>query len=190
VENRVLVSVEGEGALARDAQRLEAAMEGLRLLGLPLHVVARSTNEPPPAAAPAVWIKVLLTSTSAGETRGRVFVDRAIVGGDWVPLGKTAFTQTSAANLLDATSLLKTLDHAIASAFVTVKPAHRGTGSTTLKIDNHLPFTLAGVVVKASGSKSEPRVELKALGVGPARSILAPIQAVGAGIDRVELNGL
>jgi hypothetical protein len=113
-----------------------------------------------------------------------------VVGGGWEPLGKTTFTAGSAAGVLDATTLLKTLDHAIATAFVTVKPAKQSVGSTTLKIDNRLPLTLANVVVKAGGSSAQPKVELKGLGVGPARSVLAPIQAPGGSVDHVELNGL
>ncbi len=189
-ESRLIVSVSGEGALGPDAQRLEAAMDGLRLMGLPVRVLDRSSGEPPSASAPALWVKVLLTGSSAGETRGRVFLDRSIIGGEWVPLGKTTFSEGSAAGVLDATTLLRNLDHAIATAFVTVKPARQGVGSTTLKIDNHLPFTLAGVVVKAGGSSGQPKVELKGLGVGPARSVLAPIQAPGGAVDRIELNGL
>jgi len=189
-ESRLIISVSGEGLLDQDAQRLEAAMDGLRLMGLPVRVRDRSSGEPPSAAAPALWVKVLLTGSSAGETRGRVFLDRAIIGGEWVALGKTTFSESSAAGVLDATTLLKNLDHAIATTFVTVKPARHGVGSTTLKIDNHLPFTLAGVVVKAGGSSGQPKVELKGLGVGPARSVLAPIQAPGGAVDHVELNGL
>jgi hypothetical protein len=191
-ENRVLITVQGDGPLGREARRLEEAMDGLRLLGLPVRVVHVEANasEPPPVAAPALWVKVQLTAGAAGETRGRAFLDRAVVGGDWVPLGKTTFVEGSAANVLDATTLLKTLDHAIATAFVTVKPTRHGVGSTTLKVDNHLPFTLANVVVKAGGSSGQPKVELKGLGVGPARSALAPIQAPGGSVDHVELNGL
>jgi hypothetical protein len=189
-EARVLVAVQGEGPLAREARRIADAMDGLRLLGLPVRVVDSIASDPPQAAAPALLVKVLLTSSASGETRGRVFLDRAIVGGDWVPLGKTTFTEGSSANALDATTLLKSLDHAIAAAFVTVKPARHGAGSTTLKIDNHLPFTLANVVVKAGGSSGQPKVDLKGLGVGPARSALAPIQAPGGSVDHVELNGL
>src|SRR4051812_16029074 len=189
-ESRILVSVRGEGALAHDAQRLEEAMDGLRLLGLPVRVADSGQDEAPNAAAPALLVKVVLTGTSVGETKGRVFLDRGIVGGDWVPFGKVAFTEGSSAGALDATTLLKALDHAIASAFVSVKPTRHGEGSTTLKIDNHLPFTLAKVVLKAGGSAGQPKVDLVGLGVGPARSALAPIQAPGGSVDHVELNGL
>jgi len=189
-EARILVTLQGEGTLAREANRIEAAMDGLKLLGLPVRVVNPTENNLAQSASPALLVKVVLTSSAAGETRGRVFVDRAIVGGEWIPLGKTTFTEGSSANALDATSLLKALDHAIATAFVTVKPARHGAGSTTLKIDNHLPFTLANVVVKAGGSSGQPKVDLKGLGVGPARSALAPIQAPGGAVDHVELNGL
>jgi hypothetical protein len=189
-QNRILISVDGEGTLGREARRLENAMDGLRLLGLPVRVIDRNTTEPPTAAAPAVWVKVLFTSTAVGETRARVFLDHAVVGGGWVPLGKTTMTVGSAAAVLDATTLLKTLDHAVATAFVTIKPVRENAGSTTLKVDNRLPFTLASVVVKAGGSSAQPKVELKGLGVGPARSVLAPIQAPGGSVDHVELNGL
>jgi hypothetical protein len=153
-------------------------------------VVDRASSEPPAAALPALLVKVVLTGSAAGETRGRVFIDRGTVDGEWLPLGKTTFTEGSAAGVLDATTLLKSLDHAIATAFVTVKPARHGADSTTLKIDNHLPFTLASVVLKAGGSSGKPKVELPALGVGPARSVLAPIQAPGGSVDHVILNGL
>jgi hypothetical protein len=59
-----------------------------------------------------------------------------------------------------------------------------------LKIDNHLPFTLASVVVKAGGSLAQPKVEFNGLGVVPARSVLAPIQAPGGAVDHIVLNGL
>jgi hypothetical protein len=165
-------------------------MEGLRLMGLPVRVVDNGASEPPAATLPAMWVKVLLADSAAGVTRGRVFVERGAIGGEWLPLGKTTFTEGSAANVLDATTLLKTLDHVIATAFVTVKPARQGVGTTTLKIDNHLPFSLAGIVVKAGGSSGNPKVQLRAMGVGPARSVMAPIQAPGGSVDHVVLNGL
>jgi hypothetical protein len=189
-EGRVLVTIQGEGQLAREARRIGDAMDGLTLLGLPVRVIDPAATAEPTADGPALLVKVVLTGTAAGETRGRLFLDRSVVGGAWASLGKTSFTEGSAANVLDATTLLKSLDHAIATAFVTVKPARHGSGSTTLKIDNRLPFTLANVVLKAGGSSGQPKVEFKGLGVGPARSALAPIQAPGGSVDHVELNGL
>ena len=38
--------------------------------------------------------------------------------------------------------LSKAIDRAIAGAFVTVKPARRTLGTTTLKVENRLPFTI------------------------------------------------
>lgn len=189
-EARIMIDLRGEGPLAAQADRLAEVIDGQRLMGLPVRAVDPRANEPPTPAAPALLVKVVLTRTAAGETRGRVFLDRAVVGGGWVPLGKTTFTETSSSNVLDASALLKSLDHAIATAFVIVKPTRHGAGSTTLKIDNHLPFTLANVIVKAGGSSGQPKVALKGLGVGPARSVMAPIQAPGGSVDHVELNGL
>ena len=46
------------------------------------------------------------------------------------------------------------------------------------------------MVVKAGNSSGAPTVPFKGLGVGPGRSALTPIQAPGAVVERVELNGL
>ena len=53
------------------------------------------------------------------------------------------------AGVLDATTLLKNVDHAIATAFVTVKPARHGVGSTT-------PFLTILMVPSRSTIKSRP----------------------------------
>jgi hypothetical protein len=92
--------------------------------------------------------------------------------------------------VLDGKAMSQIIDRAIGAAFVTVKPARRTVGSTTLKVDNHLPFTLANVAVKAGNSAGSPTVSFRGLGVGPARSTLVPIQAATATIERVDLNGL
>ena len=84
-----------------------------------------------------------------------------------------------------------TIDRAVASAFVTVKPARRTLGSTTLKVENRLPFTVVNLVVKAGTSLGSPSVTFEGVGAGPARSVLLPIQAATAStVEHVELNGL
>src|SRR5512135_7081 len=187
-EARIFVQVQGDRALAKDAQRLNQELDGLRLLGLPVRVVPE--GEAPNAPAPALLVKAVLTGSQPGETRGRLFVSHVDASGAWTPLGKVALTEGSTLAVLDGTSLARALDHALASAFVTVKPAKRATGSTTLKVDNHLPFTLSGLTVKASGSSGSPPVSFQGLGIGPARSATVTIQAPGASMDHVELNGL
>jgi len=187
-EARLFLRVDGEATLAADAKRLGEALDGHRLLGLPVRLT--EGNQPPPASAPALLVNVVLSSGKAGETRGRVVLSRASLEGRWSVMGKTNFTNSTAASVLEGAALAKTLDRAIASAFVSVKPARRAVGSTTLKIENHLPFTLANVVLKAGTSSGSPSVPYKALGVGPGRSALAPIQAPTGTVERVELNGL
>ncbi|MHC5538784.1 hypothetical protein ACYOEI_11230, partial [Singulisphaera rosea] len=81
-------------------------------------------------------------------------------------------------------------DHAIASAFVKVKVARRGETNTTLRVENHLPFTLANVVLKSGNSAGAAPVAFEGLGIGPARSGMTAIQAANGVVDRVELNGL
>ena len=82
------------------------------------------------------------------------------------------------------------LDRAVSSAFVSAKVAKRSSNSTTLKIENRLPFTLSNVSIKAGNSAGSPLVTLTGLGVGPGRSGLATIPAANGSVDRVGLNGL
>jgi len=187
-EGRVFLRVSAEGSLAGDARRLSEQMEKYRLLGLPVRVV--EGTEMPTAAAPALFVNVVLTDIKIGETRGRIAVSYCSQADQWSALGKANFQDTSSVAVLDGDALAKGLDRAIASAFVSVKPARRQVGSTTLKLENHLPFTLASVQVKAGNSAGAPTVPIQAIGVGPARSALLPIQAATATIERVELNGL
>jgi hypothetical protein len=188
MEGRVFVRVEGEGALAGDARRLNDQMEKCRLLGLPVRVV--ESGDVPAASAPALFVKVMLIDSKIGETRGRIVASYCSQPDQWVTLGKANFHDTSSLAVLDGETLARSLDRAIASAFVSVKPARRQVGSTTLKVENHLPFTLASIQVKAGTSAGAPTVPMAGIGVGPARSALLPIQAATATIERVELNGL
>jgi hypothetical protein len=186
-EGLIFVRITGEGALAKDADRLGEQLESHRLLGLPVQVLG---GEIPSSSAPALFVKIVVTDSRIGETRGRVTVSSCLAADQWTPLGKTSFQESSSLAVLDGDALAKAVDRALASAFVSVKPAHRAVGSTTLKVENHLPFTLSSVVVKAGTSAGAPSVPIEAIGVGPARSALLPIQAATATIERVELNGL
>jgi hypothetical protein len=190
-EARVFVTVEGEGQLAKDAKRLGAAIDGLRVLGLPVRVTP--PGEAPRTSSPALHLGVTLATAPSGEIKGRVVVQAENgLGGanNWATLGQASFKEASAGSALDGASLARALDHAVSSAFVTTKVARRGTGSTTLKVENRLPFTLANVTVKAGGSSGAPQLTLSGLGVGPGRSGLVVLPAANASVDRVELNGL
>ena len=187
-EARLFVQIQGEGSLAADAERLGQGLDGLRLMGLPVRVV--DGDEAPKASAPAMLLRVTLTGTAAGETRGRVVAMHSATAGKWQALGKTAFVEGSSASVLDAPALAKALDRAVASQFVSARPVRRTKGSTILKVENRLPFTLASVMVKAGESSGAPIVTLDGLGIGPARSGTAPIEAATGAIESVELNGL
>jgi len=186
-EGRVFVMIQGEGALASHAERLNRQVEKFRLLALPVRMVDHGEI---PSAPAALFLKVVLTDDKSGETRGRIVASYSSAGDQWAPLGKARFQDPRSVDALDAKAMSQIIDRALGAAFVTIKPARRSVGSTTLKIDNHLPFTLATVVVKAGNSAGAPPVPFHGLGVGPARSMLLPIQAATATIERVELNGL
>jgi hypothetical protein len=190
-EARLFITVEGDGLLAKDAKRLAASIDGLRILGLPARVTA--AGEAPRTSGPALHLGVTLVSTQSGETRGRVVVQVASGLGeanDWATLGQIGFKEASAVSDLDTASLARVLDHSVGSAFVTAKVARRSTGSTTLRIENRLPFTIANLTIKAGASSGAPLVTLSGLGVGPGRSGQATIPAANGSVDRVELNGL
>jgi hypothetical protein len=163
-------------------------MEKQRLLGLPVR--ALDSGELPTASAPAMFIKVVLTDTKIGETRGRLLVSYCSQPDQWTSMGKVTFQENSSLAVLDGQALCKALDRTLATAFVNVRPAKRSAGSTTLKVENHLPFTLASIGLKAGGSAGAPTIPFPAIGVGPARTALVPIQAASATIESVELNGL
>jgi hypothetical protein len=188
-ESRIFVQVQGEGALTREAGRLNRQLEGLRLLGLPLSVVETDTLAA--AAAPALALRVVLTGSKTGETHGRILVSTCAVADSWVPMGQVAFRENSSIGVLDGPALARAIDRAISGAFVTVKPTRRSVGSTTLKVENRLPFTVTHLLVRAGNSAGAPSVPFEAVGVGPGRSMLLPIQASSASIvEHVELNGL
>jgi hypothetical protein len=186
---RIFVQVTGEGSLAQQATRLTSELDGLRILGLPLQVV--TSEELPSAAAPALFLKVILVDAKNGETRGGIVVSSCSEPNSWLPLGKVSFRDNSSVSVLDGTTLSMVIDRAIAGAFVTVRPARRTLGSTTLKVENRLPFTVTDVVVRAGTSPGSPSVPFENVGVGPARSALLPIQAATASlVERVTINGL
>lgn len=188
-ESRILVQVEGQGSLGREAQRLNVKLAGLRVLGLPIKVVEGETL--PPCSAPALGIRVILTDSKVAETRGRIVVSTLGQDNNWSALGHVAFRENSSVSVIDGETLARVIDRAVAGAFVSVKPARKAVGSTTLKVENRLPFTVSNLVVRAGNSAGAPSVPFEAVGVGPARSALLPIQAATASlVEHVELNGL
>ena len=190
-EARVFVTVVGEPGAEKDAQRIGNELEGLRVLGLPARVSAAA--DLPKASGPALHMLVTLADTKAGETSARVAVRYASGLGkssEWLPLGGAAFRETSAVSAIKGADVAKSLDHAVASAFVTARPARKAVGSTAIRIENRLPFSLASVTLKAGTSAGAPPVTFAGMGVGPVRNGVVSIQAPNATVDRVELNGL
>lgn len=188
-EGRVFVSVQAEGASARgEAARLAGKLDGLRLFGLPIQLVEGDVA--PVASAPALFVRLGLSETAEGEALGRMQVGSSPSGDRWRPLGKVTFRDHSSLAVLDAQSLAALMERELATTFVTVKAAKRTATSTTLRVDNRLPFTVSGLSLRAGASAGSPLVPFDAVGIGPARSAMLPIQAGQAQIVGVELNGL
>jgi hypothetical protein len=190
-EARVFVTVLGEKGLEKDAIRLASEIEGLRVLGLPMR--ASVARELPRASSPALHLIVSLSESKKGETQGKVavrYADGLGTDSEWTPLGQTTIKQDAAATALKGVDLARSLDRAVAGSLVTAKVGRKQPGSTTLKIDNRLPFSIASVTIKAGDSAGSPPVTFSGLGIGPARSGTATLQAPAGTIERVELNGL
>ena len=187
-EGRIHVQVVAEGPFSADARRLNEKLNGLRLLGLPIESV--DGDEPPSTQAPALFVKITVTSSEIGATRGRVNVNYCSADDRWRPLGKTTFNDHASLAVLDAESLVQNLETELVQTFVTVEAVKRTVTSTTLRVENHLPFTLSAVRLRAGTSPGSPRVPFAAVGIGPARSALLPIQAGKAVVETVDLNGL
>lgn len=189
-EARLFVAVRGDGLLAKDAARLAREVDGLRILGLNARVVDGS--EAPRPAGPALWLDLALTAGVSGETRAQVAVrsHSDLAGASWEDLGRVELRDAASASAVDGGSLARLLDRSVAGAFVSARPASRSVGSTAVRIENRLPFTLGGVTVKAGRSAGAPLVSLPGLGIGPGRSGVAAVQASGVSVEQVELNGL
>ncbi len=188
-EGRVFVSVQAEGDSARgEAARLAEKLGGQRLFGLPITVVVG--DDTPTATAPALLVKLALSESQAGEAQGRMQVGASLADDQWRPLGKAAFRDHSSLAVLDAQSLAFLMEHELATTFVTVRAAKRTATSTTLRVDNRLPFTVSGLSLRAGESAGSPLVPFEGVGIGPARSAMLPIQAAQAQVAGIELNGL
>jgi len=187
-EGRVYVQIVAEGPFAADAKRLNGKLDGLRLFGLPIRAV--DGEQPPTVDAPALFVKLTVATSEIGETRGRVNVGYSSGADDWRPMGKATFRDHSSLALLDSQSLVQNLEAELVRTFVTVAPAKRTATSTTVRVENHLPFTLAAVRLRAGTSPGAPSVPFAAVGIGPARSALLSIQAGQAVVESADLNGL
>ena len=189
-EARLFVTVEGAGSLQKDARRIATDLEGLRVLGLPVRVAASA--DLPKAGAPALHVVVSLTESKTGETSAKVSVRASLLSDQsrWTPLGQTSIRETSSVNVVTGADLARSLDHALSSSFVSIKATKKSANSTTFRVDNRLPFTLAHIVVKTGTSPGSPSVTMTGVGIGPARSGIVSVPSPTASIDRVELNGL
>jgi hypothetical protein len=186
-EGRLFVKIAADGLHAKDAERLAREIEGKRVLGLPVRVLASNDSQ---IVAPAVLANVVLTSSQAGETKGRIVLSQVDDSGRWAHFGKTYFTVGSAASALDGAGLALTVDRAVSSACVSVKIVRKSSNATTVKVENRLPFTLAKVTLRAGASAGAPTASFAGLGIAPARSAQVAIEAPGASVEHVEINGL
>ena len=187
-EGRLYVRIVGDGLAAGQVERLATEVNGLRLLGLPVRVLTADNGAD--VAGPAMLVNVALSAGKTSETKAKLELNKSSLSGRWMAFGKTAFVENVPTTELDGKGLVRAIDRAISSTFVTVKTAGRSASATSLKLENKLPFTLANIEIKTGNSSGSPIVPFSGLGIGPARTGIIAIQAPGGKVEHVELNGL
>ena len=183
---RLLVRLHGDGLTGKDAKRISNDLDGAVMMGLPIKLV---TDLDSLEARPGTLLvnAALLTSKPSGTTT-RVTVRVGTATGEWETLGHFDVRSASSVGALTAAELVADLGRGAAKAFVTVAPVRRVPGTTTIKITNRLPMTIANLTLKTG--KAGDVVRLDAVGIGPVRSASTGIPAASAAIEAVELNGL
>ena len=134
---RIFVQVHGEGVLEAEAKRLQGQFEGLRLLGLPVQVA--ESEGLPPLVPRDLLERHSYRCQDRRDPRGdrRAALARLTARGSRWARSRSATIPRSLCSMVPLSS--KVVDRAVAGAFVTVKPARRTLGTTTLKVENHLP---------------------------------------------------
>jgi hypothetical protein len=187
-ERRVFVRIEGDASHSTQSRRLEDQLQVERFLGLPIRV--SRGKELLAATMPALCVRVFLSSDLAGHSRGLLTVSHAASTDSCTVLGKAAFDDASPWSAMDGTTVARLIERAVATTFVVVKPVRRNVGATILRVENHLPFTLAGLTLRAGSSADSPLVSWSSVRIGPGRVGYLPIQAATASVEHIMLNGL
>lgn len=187
-DGRILVRVRGEGTLGKVAARLNGELAGTRVFGLPVQVVEEV--EPSHSRPASLLVDVVLSGDPAGRVGARALVRFNSAVGGWARLGGVDLGRNLDVNAVNGEALADVIDRALAAQYVSATPARRGEGTTTVRIVNRLPFTLADVVLRTGRDDDAPRVTVESFGLGPFRNAFASIQAPGGTVERVVLNGL
>jgi hypothetical protein len=187
---RVLVRVRGETGLVANADRLQKALEGRKLFGLPVQVVddvdARSSRPS------SLWVDVMLTPDTAHKDRTQAVATvkhNSAIGG-WTRLGNVPISLDAAPDKVGGDDLASAIDKAVAASFVKVLPAGKGRGVSNFRVVNKLPLSVDTVVLRTSRAADAPEVTLDALAIGPNRSGMTSVQAAVGVLERIEFNGL
>ncbi len=186
--SRVFVQLTGRPASAQAIQAIARDLDGKTILGLPVTVVDLAVA--PPARGPSLLLTIELIQGENKLVAGKGTMRNLTLDGVWNLFGRFGWKDVNTLESFNADKLAGAVDRAIASAFVAAKPSKRSQTSTTLRIENRLPFTLAGIVVRTGDSAGDPRVSFEGVGIGPGRATPISIEAAGGKVDRVILNGL
>ena len=186
---RVLVRVRGESGLVADADRLQHALEGRKLFGLPVQVVDEVDSH---ASRPSsLWVDVMLTPGAAGKgTQAVATVKHHSAIGGWSRLGNVNLTLDGTPDKISGDMLATAIDRGVAANFVKVLPGTKGRGVSNFRVVNKLPLSVDTVVLRAGRAADAPEVTVDALAIGPNRSGTASIPAANATLERIEFNGL
>lgn len=186
-QGRILVRVLGDGSLAKVAHRLGQELEGAKLFGLPVEVVADVNDHSRPSS---LLLNVTLTSSKDSRLLAKTVVRHCSAVNGWNRIGQVDTIDLGDATLVKGSELASALDTNVAKAFVTATAAKRSPGITSVRVVNRLPFTVSNVIVRTGKSSDGNTFTFETLGVGPMRTAMTQLEAPGCAVERIELNGL
>ena len=187
---RVLIRIHGENALAADADRLQKAFEGQRLLGLPVQVVDNVDGDTTRPSSLLVDVALVQDAARPDHLRALATVKHHSAQGGWDKLGNVSLPLGKSAASVGQDDLTLALDRGISAAFVKLVPDRKSRGVSTFRIINKLPLSINKVVLHTSRAVDAPEVSLNGLAIGPNRSGMASVPAANGILERIEFNGL
>ena len=184
---RVYVRVQGDGALASQADALASTFDDATLFGLSTRAVRG--QDVPTASGPALYLVVTLTSSSESQTAGRVAVHGMARDGEWINGGTAKLMIEAPSTSMDGLILASAVEGVVARQFVAVRRVASTESGARFVVENGLPLTIAGLTLEAAEDGGAP-FTVDALGVGPMRTAEVVVPASDLRVDRLELNGL